>query len=103
MLRLFFGECTKFEKKRYRVLVIRPRRERMTGLLILLVIALARGSWGYGRYGAAGLSPAAITLIVLVILLQTGNLNLKATGASYTEGARLCHSRAHPASPGSSE
>ena len=37
---------------------------------------LAGGGWGYGRYGAAGLSPAAIILIILVILLLTGNLNL---------------------------
>jgi hypothetical protein len=40
------------------------------------VIALAGGGWGYGRYGAVGLSPAAIVLIILVILLLTGNFNL---------------------------
>ena len=45
-------------------------------LIILLVVALAGGGWGYGRYGAAGLSPAAIVLINLVILLLTGNFNL---------------------------
>ena len=42
-------------------------------LIILLVVALAGGGWGYGRYGAVGLSPATI---ILVILLPTGNLNL---------------------------
>jgi len=42
-------------------------------LIILLVVALAGGGWGYGRYGAVGLSPAAI---ILAILLPTGNLNL---------------------------
>ena len=45
-------------------------------LIILLVVALAGGGWGYSRYGAAGLSPAAIILIILNILLLTGNLNL---------------------------
>ena len=42
-------------------------------LIILLVIALAGGGIGYGRYGYAGLSPAAI---ILIILLLTGNLSL---------------------------
>jgi hypothetical protein len=37
---------------------------------------MAGGGWGYGRYGAVGLSPAAIVLIILVILLLTGNLTL---------------------------
>jgi hypothetical protein len=46
----------------------------LTILLInLLVIALAGGGWGYGRYGSVGLSPAAI---ILIILLVTGNFNL---------------------------
>jgi hypothetical protein len=44
-------------------------------LIILLVLALA-GGWGYCRYGGAGLSPAAIILFILVILLLTGNFNL---------------------------
>ena len=43
-------------------------------LIILLVIALAGGGWGYGRYGAVGLSPAGIFLIVL--LTGTFNFNL---------------------------
>ena len=45
-------------------------------LTILLVIALAGGGWGYGRYGSVGLSPAAIILDILLILLLTGNFNL---------------------------
>ena len=43
-------------------------------LIILLVIALAGGGWGYSRYGAVGLSPAGIVLIVL--LTGTFNFNL---------------------------
>jgi hypothetical protein len=39
------------------------------------VIPLAGGGWGYGRQGPAGISPAAIVLIILVILLLTGNVN----------------------------
>jgi len=45
-------------------------------LISLLVLALAVGSWGYGRYGATGLSPAAIILIIPVTLLLTGNFSL---------------------------
>jgi len=42
---------------------------------VLLVVVLVGGGWGYGRYGARGLPPAAIILSILVILLLTGNLN----------------------------
>jgi hypothetical protein len=42
-------------------------------LIVLLVLALAGGGWGFGRYGAAGLSPATI---IPVILLLTGNFSL---------------------------
>ncbi|HKG27532.1 MAG TPA: hypothetical protein VKB01_00230 [Thermomicrobiales bacterium] len=42
-------------------------------LIILSVVALASGGWGYGRYKAVGLSPAAV---ILIILLLTGNFNL---------------------------
>jgi hypothetical protein len=44
-------------------------------LLVLLVLALAGGGFGYGRFGAAGWSPAAIILIVLLLLYFTGNLH----------------------------
>jgi uncharacterized RDD family membrane protein YckC len=43
-------------------------------LIILLILALAGGGVGYGRYGYGGLSPAAIILIILVIVHLTGNL-----------------------------
>ena len=42
-------------------------------LLVLLVVLLAGGGWGYGRYGRAGLSPAALVLLALWL---TGNLRL---------------------------
>lgn len=44
-------------------------------LIILLLFALGGGGWGYSRYGAVGWSPAGLILIVLLILLLTGNLH----------------------------
>lgn len=46
----------------------------MTILIVLLVLALLGGGLGFGRYGAAGLSPAAIIGVILVIMLLTGRL-----------------------------
>lgn len=43
-------------------------------LLILLVVFLVGGGLNYGRWGAGGMSPAAIIGIILLILLLTGNL-----------------------------
>lgn len=43
-------------------------------LIVLLVLALGGGGWGYSRYGAAGLSPAGLILLILAILWFTGNL-----------------------------
>jgi hypothetical protein len=51
------------------------------------VIPLAGGGWGYGRQGPAGLSPAAIVLINLVILLLTGNFNLQEVATTATAAA----------------
>ena len=45
-------------------------------LSILLVLFLAGGGWGYGRYGNAGLSPAAVILLILLVLWLTGNLSV---------------------------
>jgi hypothetical protein len=45
-----------------------------TLLIVLLVLALAGGGFGYSRWGAMGLSPAAIIVIVLLVLLFTGRL-----------------------------
>ena len=46
----------------------------LTILVVLLILALLGGGFGYGRYGAAGLSPAAIVGVILVIMLLTGGL-----------------------------
>lgn len=44
-------------------------------LLLLLFVAFIGGGWGYSRYGWAGLSPAGVVLLVLLVLWITGNLN----------------------------
>jgi hypothetical protein len=50
-----------------------PEQDMLTVLLIvLLVLALAGGGWGYSRYGAVGWSPAGIILLILFVLLLTG-------------------------------
>lgn len=46
----------------------------MTILIVLLLIALLGGGLGYGRFGAAGLGPAGILLLILVIMAVTGRL-----------------------------
>ena len=45
-------------------------------LIVVLVLLLAGGGWGYDRYGAAGLSPAGVILLVLLVLWLTGNLSV---------------------------
>lgn len=46
----------------------------ITILIVVLIIALLGGGLGYGRFGMAGLSPAALIGIILVIMLLTGRL-----------------------------
>ncbi|MDB4970194.1 MAG: hypothetical protein JWN44_5883 [Myxococcales bacterium] len=46
-------------------------------LIVLLVLALGGGGMGYSRYGFAGMSPAALLLIILVILYFTGHLHTR--------------------------
>jgi hypothetical protein len=46
----------------------------ITLLIILLLVALLGGGLGYGRWGAAGMSPAALIVLVLVLLWLTGRL-----------------------------
>ena len=43
-------------------------------LLILLAIALLGGGLGHSRAGYAGWSPAAILVVILVILALTGRV-----------------------------
>jgi len=45
----------------------------LTILLIVLLLSLIGGGFGYSRWGAAGMSPAGIILVVFVILLLTGH------------------------------
>ena len=46
----------------------------LTILIILLVVAALGGGLGHTRFGAAGWSPAAIIIAVLVLLAVTGRL-----------------------------
>lgn len=46
----------------------------MTLLIILLLVALLGGGLGYGRFGAVGLGPAGLIILILVILALTGRL-----------------------------
>jgi hypothetical protein len=46
----------------------------MTILIVLLLIALLGGGLGYGRFGAAGLGPAGILIIILILLAVTGRI-----------------------------
>ena len=46
----------------------------LTILIILLLIALLGGGAGYSRFGAAGLGPAGLIILILVILALTGRL-----------------------------
>jgi len=43
-------------------------------IIVLLVLALGGGGWGYSRFGAAGMGPAGILLIILAVLFFTGRL-----------------------------
>ena len=46
----------------------------LTLLIVLLLLALLGGGLGYGRFGAAGLSPAALIVVLLIILALSGRL-----------------------------
>ena len=43
-------------------------------LLVVLALSIGGGTWGHSRYGYAGWSPAALILVVLVLLYLTGHL-----------------------------
>lgn len=43
-------------------------------LVVFLLMALGGGGWGYSRYGGWSWSPAAIILVIGVILVFTGHV-----------------------------
>lgn len=43
-------------------------------LVVLLVVALGGGAFGHSRVGAVGWSPAAIIVVVLLVMWFTGHL-----------------------------
>jgi hypothetical protein len=47
----------------------------LTLIVILLVLALVGGGVGHSRFGYAGWSPAGILVVILLVLLLTGNLH----------------------------
>lgn len=50
-------------------------RMLMIILIVLLVLALGGGGLGYSRFGYAGMSPAGLILLVLLVMWLTGNLH----------------------------
>jgi hypothetical protein len=47
----------------------------LTILLVVLVLALVGGGFGYSRYGYAGWSPAGIIVVILLVMFFTGHLH----------------------------
>ena len=45
-------------------------------ILVLVVLSLAGGGWGYSRYGYVGFSPMGLILVVVLCLWLTGNLHV---------------------------
>jgi len=48
----------------------------LTILVVLLVLSLLGGGWGYSRFGYSGWSPAAVVLLILGVLYFTGRLTV---------------------------
>jgi hypothetical protein len=46
----------------------------LTLLVILLILAMFGGGFGYNRWGYAGWSPAAIIALILLVMLLMGRL-----------------------------
>jgi Protein of unknown function (DUF3309) len=46
----------------------------LTILVILLILSVLGGGFGYRSWGAAGMSPAGILVVILLLLWLTGNL-----------------------------
>lgn len=49
----------------------------LTILIVLLVLSLAGGGWGYSQWGYAGMSPAGVILLILLVLWFTGHLGMR--------------------------
>ena len=47
----------------------------LTILIILLVLALLGGGFGYGRYGGVAWSPLGLLLLIALILVLTGSFS----------------------------
>jgi hypothetical protein len=45
-----------------------------TILIILLVLSLLGGGWGYSRYGYAAVSPLGVVLVLFLLLYFTGHV-----------------------------
>lgn len=45
-----------------------------TILIVLFVLSLLGGGWGYSRYGYAAISPLGVVLALLCILYFTGHM-----------------------------
>lgn len=43
-------------------------------LIVLLVLSIGGGGLGYSRYGAVGLGPAGLILLLLAVFYFTGHL-----------------------------
>ena len=48
----------------------------MIVLIVVLLLTLGGGGWGHPRYGYASWSPAGLVVLVLLVLLFTGNLHV---------------------------
>jgi hypothetical protein len=49
----------------------------LTILIVLLVLSVLGGGWGYSRFGYASLSPVGVVLIVVLVLWLTGHLSVR--------------------------
>lgn len=45
-------------------------------LIVILVLALGGGGYGHSRFGAISWSPLGLIVLILLVMLLTGNLHL---------------------------
>lgn len=48
----------------------------LTILVVLLLLSLLGGGWGHSRYGRGSWSPLGVLLVILLLLVLTGNLRI---------------------------